>query len=179
MAGAATGPGAADAPVSRLQALVQRASQSSRLPRWLRRAIPHDAGPGASITIVAAAVAAVVVTVAAIAVIATALTSSASAAGSVCSFVVDHTTSCESANPKVQVYGYFVGNTSGCTYVRDINWGDGTKSDNVIIPGGPAGPKYEDSHTYSASGSYAIYFGGHVLGGCTISIQTFHFKLSK
>jgi RNA polymerase sigma factor (sigma-70 family) len=178
MAGAAAGPGAADVLVTRLQSLVHNASQSNRFPRWLRRAIPHNAGPGASITIVTAAVAAVVVTVAAIAVIATALTSSSATAGSVCSFVVDHTTSCESTNPEVQVYGFFNDNASRCTFVRDIDWGDGTKSDNVVIPGGPAGPKYEDSHTYSASGSYAIYFGGYVRGaGCSISIQTFHFKL--
>jgi RNA polymerase sigma factor (sigma-70 family) len=177
MASATTGPGAADALVSRLQALVHNASQSSRLPRWLRRAIPHNAGPGASIAIAAAAIAAVVVPVVAIAVIATALTSSASA-GSVCSFVVQHTTNCASTNPKVQVYGFFGANASRCTFVRDIDWGDGTNSDNVVIPGGPPGPKYEDSHTYSAPGSYAIYFGGHVEGaGCNIVIQTFHFKL--
>jgi hypothetical protein len=117
--------------------------------------------------------------VVAVAAIATALTANpaSGAAGSVCSFEVQHTTSCESTNPKVQVYGYFTDNTSGCTFVRNIDWGDGTKNDNVIIPGGPAGPKYEDSHTYSAPGSYAIYFGGYVRGNCTIATPTFHFKL--
>jgi hypothetical protein len=170
--------GASDAHVGRLQALVQSASQSNRLPRWLRRAIPHDAGPGMSIAIVATAITAIVVTVAAIAAIATALTSSSAAAGSACSFVVEHTTSCESTNPKVQVYGFFNANARRCTFVRDIDWGDGENSDNVIIPGGPPGPKYEDSHTYSAPGSYAIYFGGHAEGAdCNIVAQTFHFKL--
>jgi len=74
-AGAGTGAGAGDALVSRLQSLVHKASESSRLPRWLRRAIPHDAGPGASIAVVAALVAAVVVAVVVMASVASALTS--------------------------------------------------------------------------------------------------------
>jgi RNA polymerase sigma factor (sigma-70 family) len=177
MAEAALGSNAADGQVSRLQSLVHKASQSNRLPRWLRRAIPHDAGRGASIAVVATAVAAVVVTVAAIAAIASALVPSSAAAGSVCSFMVQHTANCESTNPNVKAYGFFTGNTSGCTFVRDIDWGDGTKSDNVMIPGGPPGPKYEDSHTYTAPGSYTIYFGGYVRGNCTIATPTWHFKL--
>ena len=75
LAGAAGGSGAADAFVSRMQSLVHAASQSNRLPRWLRRAIPHDAGPGASIAVVAAFVAAVIVVVVVIATVASALTS--------------------------------------------------------------------------------------------------------
>lgn len=46
-AGTGAGAGAAD----RLQSLVHAASQSNRIPRWLRRVIPHDAGPGASIAV--------------------------------------------------------------------------------------------------------------------------------
>ncbi len=76
MAGGAAGSATADALVTRLQSLVRRASQSSRLPRWLRRAIPPDAGPGASVAIVAGAVAAVVVVIVVISAVATALTSS-------------------------------------------------------------------------------------------------------
>jgi serine/threonine protein kinase len=167
-------------PATRLQRLVSGASRSRRLPRWLRRALPHDPSAGTAVAITAGATATAVAIVAAVAAIATALTSansSSAAVGSVCSLVVDHTTSCESTNPKVQVYGYYIDNTSGCTYVRDIDWGDGTKSENVIVPGGPAGPKFEGSHTYSAPGSYTIYFGGHVQGNCTIATPTFHFKL--
>lgn len=47
----------------------------SRLPRWLRRAVPRDPGPGTSIAIVAAAIAAAVVIVAVLVVAASALTS--------------------------------------------------------------------------------------------------------
>jgi RNA polymerase sigma factor (sigma-70 family) len=176
MAGSGPGSGPGITLVSRLQALVHNASQSSRLPRWLRRAIPHDPSPSASIAIAATAVAAAVVIVVAVAAIATALTS-ATPSSAVCSFMVQHTSNCESTNPNVKAYGYFSGNTSGCTYVRDIAWGDGRNSDNVIIPGGPAGPKYEDSHTYSQPGSYTIHFGGYVRGGCTIATPTWHFKL--
>jgi hypothetical protein len=78
-AGARTGPGAGGALVSRLQSLVHKARESNRLPRWLRRAIPHDAGPGASITVVAAFVAALIVFIVVIAAIASALTSGGSA----------------------------------------------------------------------------------------------------
>ncbi|HXL94273.1 MAG TPA: sigma-70 family RNA polymerase sigma factor [Streptosporangiaceae bacterium] len=74
-AGAGTGGGAADAFVSQLQSLVHRAEDSSRLPRWLRRVIPHNAGPGASIAVVAAFAAAVIVGVVIIATVASALTS--------------------------------------------------------------------------------------------------------
>jgi hypothetical protein len=76
LAGAAGGSAAADAFVSRMQSLVHAASRSSRLPRWLRRVIPHDAGPGASVAVVAAFVAAVIVAVVVIATVASALTSS-------------------------------------------------------------------------------------------------------
>jgi RNA polymerase sigma factor (sigma-70 family) len=75
MAGAGTGSAAADALVSRLQSLVRNASQSHRHPRWLRRAIPRDPGPGTSIAIVAAAIAAAVVIVAVLVAAASALTS--------------------------------------------------------------------------------------------------------
>jgi RNA polymerase sigma factor (sigma-70 family) len=73
IAGAGTGTDA-DALVSRLQSLVHKARESNRLPRWLRRAIPHDAGPGASIAVVVAAFAAVIVAVVVIAAVASALT---------------------------------------------------------------------------------------------------------
>jgi serine/threonine protein kinase len=166
---------------TRLQRLVRDASRSRRLPRWLRRALPHNPSAGTAVAVTAGAAATVITIVVAVAAIAITLTanSSSATAGSVCSFVVQHTTSCESTNSKVQVYGYFIGNTSACTFVRDIDWGDGTKSDNVIIPGGPAGPKYEDSHTYSKPGSYAIYLGGYVRGNCTIATPTFHFMISN
>jgi hypothetical protein len=74
MAGAAAVAGATP-PATRLQRLVSDASRSNRLPRWLRRAIPHDAGPGASIAVFAAFVAAVIVAVVVIASVASALTS--------------------------------------------------------------------------------------------------------
>jgi RNA polymerase sigma factor (sigma-70 family) len=77
-AGAGTGADAAGAFVSRLQSLVHKASESNRVPRWLRRAIPHDAGPGASIAVVAAFVVAVIVAVVVIASVASALTSGGS-----------------------------------------------------------------------------------------------------
>jgi hypothetical protein len=78
-AAARTGPGAGDAWVRRLQSLVHKSRESRRLPRWLRRAIPHDAGPGASIAVVAAFVAAVIVFIVVIAAVASALTSGGSA----------------------------------------------------------------------------------------------------
>ena len=79
--------------------------------------------------------------------------------------------SCQSSNPQVSLYVNFPGNTSECTFERDITWGDGTSSE-VSVPGGPAGPHFAASHTYSAPGDYSIYFGGEVTsGGCALARQ--------
>lgn len=102
---------------------------------------------------------------------------SSAVAKSTCSFVVGGATTCDSDNPHVKVYVYFSDNTSGCTFARDIDWGDGTSSNNIVIQGGPAGPKFVDSHTYSAPGSYTIFLGGRVThGGCLIRTPAFQFE---
>jgi hypothetical protein len=99
-------------------------------------------------------------------------------AGNGCSFVVDGTTTCSSTNPQVQVYASLGGDTSGCIFVRDIDWGDGTSSGNIEVKGGAAGLRFVDNHTYEAPGSYTIYFGGEVTqGGCLIKPPTFRFEL--
>jgi eukaryotic-like serine/threonine-protein kinase len=63
-------------PATRLQSLVRNVSQSDRVPRRLRRALPHDPSAGTAAAIVGAAAATVVVIIAVIAVMAGALTSS-------------------------------------------------------------------------------------------------------
>jgi Protein kinase domain len=99
-------------------------------------------------------------------------------AGPVCSFVVGGAASCGSTNPQVKLYVNFGNDTSGCSFVRNIIWGDGTSSD-VVVNGGPAGPKFAASHTYSAPGTYMIYFGGEVTEGfCSIVTPTFQFKFA-
>jgi RNA polymerase sigma factor (sigma-70 family) len=75
MADAAAGSATADALVARMQSLVRKAAQSSRLPQRLRRAIPQDPGPGTSIAIVSGTIAAAIVVVAILAAAASALTS--------------------------------------------------------------------------------------------------------
>jgi hypothetical protein len=98
-------------------------------------------------------------------------------AGVPCSFVVDGATDCNSTNPRVQLYVDFGNDTSGCSFIRNITWGDGTSSDGVVVNGGAPGPKFAASHTYSAPGSYTIYFGGVVTQGlCNIVTPTFQFK---
>jgi serine/threonine protein kinase len=105
-----------------------------------------------------------------------AASSPAATVGKVCSFVVGGPASCASTNPQVRLYVNFGNDTSGCTFSRTIDWGDGTSSDNVIVQGGPAGPKFVTAHTYSAPGSYTIYFGGEVTSGfCTIVTPTWQF----
>jgi len=88
-AGAAGAAGAAPPPpsptppsppaVTPLQRVVRNASQSHRLPRRLRHAIPRDPSAGVATAIVAGATAAAVVVIVVIAVIASALTSGNSA----------------------------------------------------------------------------------------------------
>jgi eukaryotic-like serine/threonine-protein kinase len=95
-----------------------------------------------------------------------------------CSFVVDGATNCGSTNPKVLLYVNFGNDTTGCTWERNISWGDGTSSNDVIVTGGPPGPKFAASHTFAAPGTYTIYFGGeNTSGGCTIVTPTFVFVL--
>lgn len=103
---------------------------------------------------------------------------SSAANGGMCSFIVAHALNCDSTNPQVQVYADFEDDTTGCAWVRNIDWGDGTTSKDIVVHGGPAGPKFVDNHTYSSPGSYTIFFGGKVTqGSCTIVTPTFHFKL--
>ena len=99
-----------------------------------------------------------------------------SSAGFACSFVVGGARRCDSANPQVRLYVNFRINTSSCSFVRDITWGDGTSSE-VVVRGGPAGPTFAASHTYSAPGTYTIYFGGNVTQGqCKMLTPTFVFE---
>lgn len=85
--------------------------------------------------------------------------------------------SCGSTNPRVSIYAYFGTDTSVCSFTRDITWGDGKESE-VVVPGGPMGPKYVTSHTYSAPGTYTIYFGSASIDGpCTDVTPTFTFNL--
>jgi hypothetical protein len=77
-AAGATPPPPSPTPVTPLQRVVRNASQSRRLPRRLRHAIPRDPSAGVAAAIVAGATAAAVVVVAVIAVIASALTSGSS-----------------------------------------------------------------------------------------------------
>jgi hypothetical protein len=104
--------------------------------------------------------------------------SSSAATGSMCSFIVGGATTCDRTDPDVQVYANFGDDTTGCAWVRNIDWGDGITSKSIVVHGGPAGPKFVDNHTYSAPGTYTIFFGGKVTqGSCTIVTPVFHFKL--
>lgn len=85
--------------------------------------------------------------------------------------------SCDSTNPRVSVYAYFGTDTSACSFTRDITWGDGKES-VVFVQGGPIGPKYVTSHTYSVPGTYTIYFDSESIDGfCTDVTPTYTFKL--
>jgi len=104
-------------------------------------------------------------------------TATRAAVGPVCSFVVGGATTCDSTNSLVRLYVNFANDTSSCSFARYITWGDGTSSE-VFLQGGPAGPKFAASHTYLASGTYTIYFGGEVTQGfCIIRTPTFLFEL--
>jgi hypothetical protein len=75
MSSAGAGSAAADPVVGRLQSLVRNASQSRRLPRRLRRALPRDPGRGTSVAIVTGAIAAAIVIIAILVAAASTLTS--------------------------------------------------------------------------------------------------------
>ena len=181
LATAGAGTGAAGALVSRLQSFLHSASQSSRLPRWLRRAIPHDAGPGAAIAIGTAAL------VVAVAAIVTGLVLAASpsgpggaAGGSLantatpttvpsgqCLLLLPDHVDCTSSDPEVTLEGENLGDTSGCTFSVQINWGDGSRK-TVQYQGADGVSSFIANHTYQQRGAFSITTALTVVaGGCT------------
>jgi PKD domain len=80
-----------------------------------------------------------------------------------------HTISgCQSTDPTVTLSTEATGNTSDCTFVWDLGWGDGHSAQATEVD--PAdGWKVIAQHTYSATGTYTVTATGTATSGCTLT----------
>ncbi len=94
-----------------------------------------------------------------------------------CTFDSGSTAPCQSTNPQIVVDSVAFSDTSACVGDFQITWGD-TTEESVLHQGGPPGPHFLASHTYTAPGTYTISVTATpVSGGCTYSPGTYSFTL--
>jgi hypothetical protein len=90
----------------------------------------------------------------------------AAASDTPCSFVPALT--CQSTDPTVTLNIDYAGNTSGCTFVWGVEWGDGDTSPNLVVSSPPDGYVRLAQHTYATPGTYGItVLAGVTDGSCT------------
>ncbi len=88
---------------------------------------------------------------------------------------------CASSDPHVELGFYSPGDTTGCTFEIDIDWGDGM-STSAMVSGGSAGTTYGPyPHDYTGGlGSYQVSWTTTVItnsGNCTNDSGTLEFTL--
>jgi hypothetical protein len=94
--------------------------------------------------------------------------------GTPCSFVP--ALRCQSTDPTVALNIYYYGDTSACTFVWDVSWGDGKSSANLTVTDPADGYVFLTNHTYAKEGAYTIAVTGQVTAGdCVASGFTAHF----
>jgi PKD domain len=92
---------------------------------------------------------------------------SKAASNSPCNFQGAQT--CQSTDPTVTVSTDQYGDTSNCTFVWDVDWGDGQSSSNVLTDPSD-GWVVLAHHKYKATGTYTISLTGQVTAGnCTVT----------
>ena len=85
---------------------------------------------------------------------------------------------CQSLNPRVALDIDYWGDASACVFTWNVNWGDGTASDDLIVTGPPDGEELLVSHSYQAQGTYPISVtGSESTGDCTLVPFTATFTL--
>lgn len=88
---------------------------------------------------------------------------SAAASSAPCNFQA--TQMCTSTDPTVTVSAYYYGNSSACTFVWNVDWGDGHSSPNLVVTDPANGWRVLSQHTYAAPSTYAILITGQVTAG--------------
>ena len=85
-----------------------------------------------------------------------------------CSFA--KVSACQSTDPAIKTYVQFSGNNTGCTYDIAIDWGDGSKVQNVFFTSPSDGVHFLAGHSYRYSNTpmtFSISVQGSVTaGGC-------------
>jgi hypothetical protein len=75
---------------------------------------------------------------------------------------------CQSTDPTVTLSTYAYGNNSDCTFVWDLNWGDGHTSTATLVDPSD-GWRVTAQHIYSAPMSYTVTATGAATAGCTLN----------
>lgn len=87
---------------------------------------------------------------------------------------------CQSTDPTVTISTYSTGNTSDCTFLWNIDWGDGNSSLNLTLVDPPSGWDLLAQHTYSVPGVYTITLTGETAAGnCTTTDGVVTFTLLR
>lgn len=80
-----------------------------------------------------------------------------------CTFVP--TQNCLSTDHTVGLNIEYYGDTSACTFVWNVDWGDGNSDQNLKVTDPPDGDVLLTNHTYAAAGTYTISVTGDVTSG--------------
>jgi hypothetical protein len=103
---------------------------------------------------------------------------SATTSNTPCTFVPAQT--CSNTNPSVALRIYYYGDTSACTFVWNVDWGDNQTSPNLTVTDPADGYRLLTDHTYATTGTYSINVTGQVTSGnCTATGFTVQFTLTK
>lgn len=95
-----------------------------------------------------------------------------------CNFNISKAT-CTSTDPTVAYYDRTTGNTSACTFVFTISWGDGHTSTRTVVDPS-SGHHMIRNHTYAKHGVYTISVSVKASGtNCTGSPSTHTFTLVR
>ena len=90
-------------------------------------------------------------------------------------------TACQSTDPRIKIYVPFQGTTTGCTFDIAVNWGDNSKTQQVILTNPPDGNDFLAGHSYAYSDvdvAFTITINGQVTAGsCTFNPYALSFAL--
>jgi hypothetical protein len=85
---------------------------------------------------------------------------------------------CQSTDPIVALNIYYYGGSADCTFVWDVDWGDGHSTSNLEVDGPANGYRLLAQHTYLAPETYTIAVTGLVIdGNCVANAFTATFTL--
>src|ERR1700676_2801054 len=91
-----------------------------------------------------------------------------------CKFLVGSVDTCSSHDSQVTVDFLSAGNTTGCTFNMELQWGDGSVVQEAPLSGGPVGSYFLANHTYAAPGTYVIQETGTATGVCSTFPVTYN-----
>ncbi len=87
---------------------------------------------------------------------------------------------CQSTDPVVALNIYYYGDSADCTFVWDVDWGDGHSTSNLEVVGPANGYRLLVQHTYLAPDTYTIAVTGLVpIGNCVAKAFTATFTLTN